>query len=284
MEANNSFIGVVVQYRLGALGLLASDEMRADGGLNAAITDVTKALEWVQSYISCVGGDSSRVSIWGESAGGGTVLHLVAAEASLDSPRAKPLFQSAMPASAYMVTMGSCDSKFRQQQFANFSELAGCPGGNLTCLRQVSSDAVRTASYNVSSHIALGVGYHAHTQLGWQLSSVLAPGYSAAYAPCIEGPQGYLKYNTVQRLIEGKVAGKHGWGGNNFAEGQGFVPPALVNDSSSDDSAIATTFLKEYFPVTDSEVTRALELYPANEYPDAKQRAGAMYQDVVFAW
>lgn len=113
---------------------------------------------------------------------------------------------------------------------------------------------------------------------------MLAPGYSAAYAPCIEGPNGYLKYNSVQRLIEGHVAGTYGWGGNNYAEGQGFVPATFVNKSSSDDEAIANAFLKEYFPVNESEVTRALQLYPASQYGSAKERAGAMYQDVVFAW
>lgn len=71
---NNSFIVVSIQYRLGAFGFLASDEVEKNGALNAGIRDQTFALQWVQDYIHLFGGDPRKVTIAGVSAGGGSVM------------------------------------------------------------------------------------------------------------------------------------------------------------------------------------------------------------------
>ena len=88
---NNGFIGVVIQYRvsrsdldlestqahifqLGAFGFLSSDEVHRFGTPNAGILDQNFALQWVQTYIHLFGGDRLRVTIAGESAGGGSVM------------------------------------------------------------------------------------------------------------------------------------------------------------------------------------------------------------------
>lgn len=71
---NNGFVGVSIQYRLGAFGFLSSDEVNRFGVTNAGIRDQTFALQWVQSYISLFGGNASQVTIAGESAGGGSVM------------------------------------------------------------------------------------------------------------------------------------------------------------------------------------------------------------------
>ena len=93
MSANdNGFISVAIQYRvriflpdesdsvltgtfkLGAFGFLSSDEVYRFGAVNGGILDQHFALQWVQSYISLFGGDPTRVTITGESAGGGSVM------------------------------------------------------------------------------------------------------------------------------------------------------------------------------------------------------------------
>ena len=71
---NGSFIDVAIQYRLGAFGFLSSDEVNKFGVVNAGIRDQTFALQWVQAHIGFFGGDLGRVTISGESAGGGSVM------------------------------------------------------------------------------------------------------------------------------------------------------------------------------------------------------------------
>lgn len=68
ISANDGgFVGVSIQYRLGAFGFMSSDEIYRYGIANAGIYDQHFALQWVQSYISLFGGDPSRVTISGES-------------------------------------------------------------------------------------------------------------------------------------------------------------------------------------------------------------------------
>jgi para-nitrobenzyl esterase len=79
---------VTCNYRLGALGFL--DARGAGGATNCGLRDAIAALEWVGGNASAFGGDPGRITVFGESAGGGMVLHLCA------SPRARGLFRAAI--------------------------------------------------------------------------------------------------------------------------------------------------------------------------------------------
>lgn len=72
-ESNGAVISVSIQYRLGPYGFLASKEIKQDGTANAGLLDQRLALDWVQRHISTFGGDPTKVTIWGGSAGGGSV-------------------------------------------------------------------------------------------------------------------------------------------------------------------------------------------------------------------
>jgi carboxylesterase type B len=72
---NNSFISVIIQYRLGAFGFLSSEDVKKGGALNAGLLDMNFALQWVQKYASKFGGDPKKVTLAGESAGAGAVLY-----------------------------------------------------------------------------------------------------------------------------------------------------------------------------------------------------------------
>jgi para-nitrobenzyl esterase len=89
--------GVVVvsmNFRLGRLGYFAHPALAAEAPNevhgNYGYMDQRAALEWVQRNIAAFGGDPNQVTIFGESAGGGSVLaHLV-------SPMSRGLFQRAI--------------------------------------------------------------------------------------------------------------------------------------------------------------------------------------------
>ena len=99
-ETGNSFIHpsdilalqgvvvVVIQYRLGPFGFLTTGDSAAPG--NFGMLDQVEALKWVKENIENFGGNPSKVTIFGASAGGTSVsLHLL-------SPLSKDLFQQAI--------------------------------------------------------------------------------------------------------------------------------------------------------------------------------------------
>lgn len=81
----NGVIVVSPSYRLGIEGFLPLDGAPD----NRALLDWIAALEWVKTNIAAFGGDPARVTIAGQSAGGGAVANLLA------SPTAKGLFHRA---------------------------------------------------------------------------------------------------------------------------------------------------------------------------------------------
>jgi para-nitrobenzyl esterase len=84
-------IVVTLNYRLGALGFLAypalNDEDRNGRSGNYGIEDQQAALAWVKHNIAAFGGDPDNVTVFGESAGGNSVL------INLASATAAGLFQ-----------------------------------------------------------------------------------------------------------------------------------------------------------------------------------------------
>ncbi len=66
-------IVVSINYRLGPLGLLSSQDLYnklgMSGGINS-VADQIVAIEWVYQYIEYFGGDPARITVFGESAGG----------------------------------------------------------------------------------------------------------------------------------------------------------------------------------------------------------------------
>jgi para-nitrobenzyl esterase len=83
--ARDGVVLVSINYRLGAEGFLEVPGAPA----NRAVRDWVRALEWVQENIAAFGGDPGRVTIAGQSAGGG------ACAALLGVPAAGGLFRAA---------------------------------------------------------------------------------------------------------------------------------------------------------------------------------------------
>ena len=89
--ARKGLVVVTFNYRLGALGFLATPELSKESGHEASgnygLLDDIALLKWVRRNIAAFGGDPERVTIGGQSAGAGSVGFLSI------SPLARGLFQ-----------------------------------------------------------------------------------------------------------------------------------------------------------------------------------------------
>jgi para-nitrobenzyl esterase len=93
--ARDGVVFVSVEYRLGALGWFAHPALTKEAAPGAPLADYglmdqIAALQWVQRNIHAFGGDPSKVTLAGESAGGESVLFL------MTTPAARGLFARAI--------------------------------------------------------------------------------------------------------------------------------------------------------------------------------------------
>lgn len=90
LTTRGDVVVVTINYRLGAFGFLYIPGVTANAGMLDQIT----ALEWIQENIEIFGGDPNNLTIFGESAGGCSVITL------FGMPAAKGLFQKGIAQSA----------------------------------------------------------------------------------------------------------------------------------------------------------------------------------------
>jgi para-nitrobenzyl esterase len=146
--AADGTVVVTINYRLGALGFLAHPALadRPGGSTGAyGLMDQQAALRWVQRNIDEFGGDRRKVTIFGESAGGMSVLAHVA------SPRARGLFARAIVQSGAFLTQTPLDTA--QAAGEAFAAKVGCASQTAACLRGlpvstiVANDRTSLAGY-----------------------------------------------------------------------------------------------------------------------------------------
>jgi para-nitrobenzyl esterase len=148
--AKKGVIVVTPNYRLGALGFLAHPQLDNESPHNASgnygIMDQQAALSWVQRNIDKFGGDPSRVTIFGQSAGAESVLVHVA------SPTSKGLYQQAIvesgPFWAHGAIIDATHSKAYAEQFGvEYATSLGYSGPDaIAGMRQVSPESLINAT------------------------------------------------------------------------------------------------------------------------------------------
>jgi para-nitrobenzyl esterase len=144
MADTQDVVVVTVNYRLGPFGNLALPSMlNEDPALNQALQDQQASFKWVQRNIAQFGGNPQLVTVFGESAGAGSICH------HLVSPPAKGLFQRAIMESGICYTSLTPDltlpAAFKAGQ--TYAEAAGCPSGpdQLACMRKLPMETVLKA-------------------------------------------------------------------------------------------------------------------------------------------
>ena len=144
--AQKGAVVVTLNYRLGPFGFLAHPALAAESPHRAAgnygLLDQIAALQWVQRNIARFGGDPTRVTIFGESAGGMSVGSLIA------SPLAKGLFQRAILESGTGL-VGVAQRDTGRAIALRFAESVGVPGQGADAakrLRALHADTLLAAS------------------------------------------------------------------------------------------------------------------------------------------
>ncbi|MER5461750.1 carboxylesterase family protein [Streptomyces sp. NPDC002668] len=143
--AARGLVVVTVNYRLGALGFLAHPALSAESTPQASgdygLMDQQAALRWVQRNIGAFGGDRTRVTLGGQSAGSlDTCLHIA-------SPTARGLFHQAVQQSGNCVSADALNPlplAAAERRGQSFAASVGCtdPSRVPACLRAVPTGAL----------------------------------------------------------------------------------------------------------------------------------------------
>ncbi|RDX42859.1 alpha/beta-hydrolase [Lentinus brumalis] len=224
-----------VYYRLDSIGFLATPELASQGlgDLNAGFYDQVQALKWVQQHISAFGGDPSKVTINGQSAGGSSVeLHLVAHES-------KGLFSQAIGQSVFRTPVPLPEQQ--KPMFEYYAEQAGCGSGSaaakIACLRKADVSALSRAQDLVMYNFT---------------------GPYSSFHPVIDNRL-FTEYPSIS-IMKG-----------NFADVPVIVG-STSNETLSGGSNI-TEALKDYFPqLTQTDLEQYLKVYPASDFDSDAQR------------
>jgi Carboxylesterase family len=133
-------IVVTINYRLGALGFLAHhalDKVSTRNTGNYGIQDQQEALLWVQQNISAFAGDADRVTIFGESVGGLSVLYHLASPGS-ERLFSRAIIQSGAGAIRKEPTLSEAETVGKK--FADAVECSNGPDPDVAaCLREKES-------------------------------------------------------------------------------------------------------------------------------------------------
>ncbi len=184
--AARGIVVVSIQYRLGVLGYLAHADLTSEQGGhsgNYGIMDQMAALRWVKDNIRQFGGNPDNITVFGESAGAGSVCIL------LGSPEARGLFSRAIVESIACddtYSMRSLDSANPRSGAISAHDQGAQAAGLLGCSQDASPlECMRSAP-------VLDIFRRIHPEF----SSFL---FDNVYKPIIDG---YVLPDAPLRLIE----------------------------------------------------------------------------------
>ncbi|MGX7896988.1 carboxylesterase/lipase family protein [Tsuneonella sp. HG222] len=148
--ADEGVILVTLNYRLGIFGFLAHPDLTTQSDVrssgNFGLEDQLAALRWVAANIAGFGGDPGNVTLFGQSAGGASVLDLVT------SQRARGLFRRAIIQSGASLTGMTVPALESAEQ----QGLSLAAGQSISRLRQLSQDEVLQRAASAGSAMRLG--------------------------------------------------------------------------------------------------------------------------------
>uniref|UniRef100_A0A8H7XT35 Carboxylic ester hydrolase n=1 Tax=Psilocybe cubensis TaxID=181762 RepID=A0A8H7XT35_PSICU len=234
-------IYVNYNYRLGPLGFPQGQEADDRGALNLALRDQLTALEWVQANIHFFGGDKSKVTVFGESAGA-----IMTAILFLNSPLDK-LARAAIFESGSAATPQEFNAERREIDWQNF--VAGVPSCASLATSGNTFDCIQAAN---STEIFSGV-----------INGLTKANEAFGYDPTFDGPNGLFPDIASKFLSSGHFARLPFITGTNLDEGAVFTPTTIQSAADIEAFLVAGYSPLAVSPAAfESTVAKLLELYP----------------------
>lgn len=109
VKQGKPIVFVAVNYRVGGFGFMPGKEILKDGSANLGLLDQRLGLQWVADNIASFGGDPSKVTIWGESAGALSVMDQMVLYDGDHTYKGKPLFRAGIMNSGTIIPADPVD-------------------------------------------------------------------------------------------------------------------------------------------------------------------------------
>lgn len=258
VDLGKDIIFVAVNYRVGGFGFMAGEELQRDGSTNLGLRDQRLGLEWVQDNIEAFGGDPSKVTIFGESAGAISAFDQTVINGGDHTYKGRPLFRAAIMNSGSLVPAQDVASPKAQHIYDTVVANAGCSDSSdtLTCLRALSTQDFLTAANSVPAIF---------TYRSLDLS----------YLPRPDPSSPFFSESPDLSVAAGRLAAVPVLIGDQEDEGTLF---SLVQANITTPAAL-TTYLQSYFPATDPAIVAALvDSYPDDPTQGSPFRTGILNQ------
>ncbi|KAI9730194.1 MAG: hypothetical protein M1834_005958 [Cirrosporium novae-zelandiae] len=229
VEIGKPIIGASINYRKGGWGNMYSREIQGTGNTNLALRDMRQGLAWISENIGPFGGDTDKVTIWGESAGSFAVGQLLMTYGGCTDG----LFHRSIQESGSAATAWYNGSDWYQPKYDSLVEGVNCSDAidTLECLRTVSYEDI----YPYLNSSVAGVFY-----------------------PTVDGD--IMPDFPTQLLSQGRFAHIPHLYGTNSDEGTANAPEGIDTDEELLDYVLNQTGWG--FP--EWAATEIMELYPDN--------------------
>lgn len=255
--AKKGVVVVTFNYRVGVLGYMAHPQLSEESPYNVSgnygLLDQEAALKWVKNNIAAFGGDPDRITIFGESAGGASIISQLAIQQS------KGLYNQVIVESGAIWQEGSMLPAYKTKAEAEeyglkFAESLGCSGPDaIKEMRKKSAlDLTNKTPYIWNSTFW---GFH-----------------NTGFKPTIDG---WLIKEAPEKI---------------FREGRQNKVPLIIGSNTDEGTTIATEvnmtvpeyekFIKESFGKNSGEI---LARYPVNTKEDVQHQMERIVTDVDFA-
>lgn len=181
---------VSVTHRLNIFGFLHLQDIGGDewrGATNSGAQDLVASLQWVKDNIAAFGGDPNRVTIFGQSGGGGKTTTVMA------MPSAKGLFHRAIAQSGSALRgITASDASAATERFLAKLDIKS---NQLDRLRTVTPQQIQAALYSEPAIQGLGTG----------------PVIDGTIIPRHQWDPTAPEYSANVPLLAGSVATENGW-------------------------------------------------------------------------